>query len=79
MDEIKSPIRAIRAHCLGCAQSAHEVTLCPISDCPLYPFRFGKNPFHQRKWTEEQRRAAGERLTAARAAKERAKDEDGHT
>ena len=23
----------------------NEVKLCPIKDCPLYPYRFGKNPF----------------------------------
>ena len=40
-----SPIKAIRKHCLECSSgSAHEVKNCIITDCPLYPFRLGKNP-----------------------------------
>lgn len=40
-----SPLRAIRAKCLDCScGSANEVRLCPIMDCPLYPFRSGHNP-----------------------------------
>ena len=49
MKEIKSPAKAIRQKCLECsADSPGEVRLCNIKDCPLYPFRFGKNPFHAR-------------------------------
>ena len=41
----KTPIKAIRAKCLDCCcGSAKEVALCPIPDCSLYPYRFGKNP-----------------------------------
>lgn len=40
-----TPIKAIRARCLDCCcGSAKEVELCPIPDCSLYPYRFGKNP-----------------------------------
>lgn len=40
-----TPIKAIRAKCLDCCcGSAREVELCPIPDCSLYPYRFGKNP-----------------------------------
>ena len=40
-----TPLKAIRANCLDCsADSAKEVRLCPIKDCPLYVYRFGKNP-----------------------------------
>ena len=70
MKGAKSPVKAIRKHCLECAGSSKEVTLCPIQECPLYPFRFGKNPFHSRTWTEEQRQAVAERFAAARAANE---------
>jgi hypothetical protein len=32
---------AIRARCLDCSGfSAKEVRECPLSDCPLYPYRF---------------------------------------
>lgn len=67
MERITSPLRAIRANCLQCRGSSHEVKLCPIEDCPLFPFRFGKNPFHKRTFTEEQRKEAADRLTAGRA------------
>lgn len=46
---ITSPIKAIRAHCLECsAGSSDEVRHCPVENCALYPFRFGRNPFHAR-------------------------------
>ena len=38
-------MRAIREKCLDCCcGSAGEVKLCEIQDCPLHPFRFGKDP-----------------------------------
>jgi hypothetical protein len=40
-----SPVKAIKKHCLDCSGgSKKEVRECIIQDCPLYPFRFGKNP-----------------------------------
>jgi len=40
-----TPLKSIRKNCLECsAGSAKEVRLCQIEDCPLYRFRFGKNP-----------------------------------
>ena len=45
MPDILTPIRAICAKCLDCmCGQATEVRLCPISDCPLYPYRMGHNP-----------------------------------
>lgn len=69
---ITSPQKAIREFCLGCVgYSAHEVKMCPSVKCPLYPFRFGKNPFKKkRELTEEQRAAAIERLAKIRERKE---------
>lgn len=57
MAEIKSPLKAIRAKCLDCSGDyINEVRECPITDCPLYPFRMGKNPFRKkREITEEQK------------------------
>lgn len=66
-DELKSPIKAIRAKCLDCCcDQKEEVKLCPATACPLYPFRLGKNPFRKREMSEEQRKAAAERLAKAR-------------
>jgi len=66
-DELKSPIKAIRAKCLDCCcGQKEEVKLCPATSCPLYPFRLGKNPFRKREMSEEQRKAAAARLAKAR-------------
>ena len=40
-----TPMKAIRAKCLDCCcGSSNEVRLCTVEKCPLYPYRFGKNP-----------------------------------
>ena len=37
-----SPMRAIRLKCLECMNKQRgEVAKCPITDCSLWPFRFG--------------------------------------
>ena len=71
IEKITSPVKAIRAKCIDCCGGEkNEVKLCPCEDCPIYPFRFGKNPFHTRKaMTDEEREEVGRRLNAARAAK----------
>ena len=54
-----TPIKAIRAKCLDCCcGSAREVELCPILDCSLYPYRFGKNPNIKLSDEQRARRAA---------------------
>lgn len=38
-----TPLEAIRKKCLQCSNYQHkEVENCPIKDCPLYLYRFGK-------------------------------------
>ena len=49
MNYKKSPVKAIREKCIDCSGGSHkEVKLCPATQCPIYPFRMGKNPFHSR-------------------------------
>jgi len=37
-------LKLIRSKCLDCsAGSSNEVRLCPVKDCPLWPFRLGNN------------------------------------
>lgn len=74
MEEIKNPVKAIRAFCLSCCGgSPTEVRDCVSKDCALKPFRFGKNPYRtKRELTEQQRAAAVARLAEYR----RKKDED---
>lgn len=75
MIEALSPMEAIRAKCLDCAHTTHEVKLCPCVKCPLHPFRFGKNPYRKkRELTDEQRAELAARMKLARE-KRRAKDD----
>lgn len=40
-----TPLKAIRTKCLDCCcGNPNEVRLCPVVDCPLYPYRDGHNP-----------------------------------
>lgn len=41
---VLTPVKAIRAKCSGCAGSPRAVTGCEREDCPLYPYRTGRNP-----------------------------------
>ena len=63
-----TPIKAIRKHCLSCSgESPKEVRLCVIKDCPLYPYRLGKNPNRKpRVLTEEQKESLKKRLSKGR-------------
>lgn len=40
----QTPIRAIRAKCIECAGSPRAATRCEKDNCPLYPYRTGRNP-----------------------------------
>lgn len=64
----KNPVKAIREFCLDCCgDSSATVKGCTATNCALYPFRLGKNPFRsKRELTEEQKEAAKVRLAAAR-------------
>ena len=58
----ESPLKAIRLKCFDCSGgSANEVKLCPVTNCELYPFRFGKNP-NRKPPTDEQREKMRERF-----------------
>ena len=63
-----NPLKVIREFCLSCVgNSSNEVKMCPSVMCPLYPFRFGRNPYRKkREMSDEQREAAAERLKKAR-------------
>lgn len=69
MAGVSNPMKAIKAKCLDCCcGNAAEVKLCPAQDCPLHPFRLGRNPFRaKREYSDEERAALAERLAAARA------------
>ena len=66
--DISTPMKAVRAKCLDSSGgTAANVTHCPIPDCPLHPFRLGKNPFRaKRQLSDEQKAAITERFARAR-------------
>jgi hypothetical protein len=65
-----NPLKAMREYCLDCCGgSRKEVKLCPSTDCSLWPYRFGKNPYSTRVMSEEQREQARERMKAMLEAK----------
>ena len=60
-----TPLKAIRAKCLDCVcGQPQEVRLCPCKDCPLYPFRMGKNP--NISVTDEERSRRAQQLQKTR-------------
>ena len=67
-EQITNPVKAIRAFCMECSNGqTSEVKACPVYKCQLYPFRFGKNPYRQRReMTEEQKQVLADRLREAR-------------
>lgn len=68
MSATLSPLKAIRAKCVDCCGGSKSyVATCGIPDCPLYPYRLGKNPNRKatRVLTDEQKQAASERLKKA--------------
>ncbi len=44
--KIKSPIKAIRAFCKECVETSKDIEECTGWTCPLFPFRFGRNPYY---------------------------------
>lgn len=65
------PVSAIRQFCIGCVGGPGKgrkplkmVRECPVVECPLHPFRMGKNPFDKRTLTETQRKAKADLLSA---------------
>ena len=69
-----TPLRAIRLKCLDCsAGQPSEVRECPVTDCPLYPFRFGRNPNRKgiggRREVSDPRESAGAPKSARESGK----------
>ena len=59
----KTLLKSIREKCLDCCVYQYsEVRECHITGCPLWHYRMGKNPFHTRTMTDEQKQMATQRL-----------------
>ncbi len=73
-----SPLKAIKFFCRECfgmdrrkqsqVENVELVRDCTDPICPLFDFRLGKNPFLSEAVTEEQRKAAKERMMLLRGA-----------
>ena len=75
--KITNPLLAIRKRCLDCCcYQEKEVRLCPAKDCPLYDFRFGKNPYHTMKLTDDQRKKRSERMRVMWEMKKQKKEKE---
>jgi len=49
-----TPCKSIRLRCLDCVdQHPGSVRVCEITNCPLWPFRMGRNPNIRRRKTGE--------------------------
>ena len=66
-----TPIRAIRAHCLECANTSFEVLHCHLVKCPLHRYRLGTNPSINRKPLSPEQAEARRELGRALGAKRR--------
>lgn len=48
--ELTSPLKAIKQHCIFCGDGTYnELKNCQCTDCELWHFRFGKNPYLSEK------------------------------
>lgn len=64
----QNPLKAIREKCLDCCcGNAAEVRKCVATDCHLWPFRMGTNPFRKkRKLSAKEKRERAKRLSKPR-------------
>ena len=63
VSENTNVLRAIKLKCLDCSTyNINEIKECPVKNCPLFPFRLGKNPFRKRELSEEERNKLSERM-----------------
>ena len=71
LPKYRNPVKVIRNKCLDCCGgSSKEVELCPIETCPLWRWRFGKNPYREkRELTDEQKAAVRERMAKLNASR----------
>ena len=43
----RTPLKVIRLKCVDCSGGQpREVRLCPVEQCPLWPYRMGRRPNH---------------------------------
>lgn len=64
-------LKSIRAKCLDCScYQDNEIKFCPITQCALFPFRFGKDPNPAKGGTFGNRRVTPKHAVQASPAAE---------
>jgi len=59
----KPLLKVIREKCLDCCVGQpSEVKLCAATDCSLWPYRMGENPFRKHKISETQKQKISKNL-----------------
>jgi hypothetical protein len=65
----KSPVKALREMCIECMGGrgtgqnySKLIEECGSPDCSIFEFRFGKNPYHARQLSDEQKKDIVTRL-----------------
>ena len=70
----KKPLKAIREFCIECMggrdneDCLKQIKDCGSPDCALYEFRLGKNPFHKKQLTDEQKKLKADQLKTSVSA-----------
>ena len=65
-------LKTIRARCMDCCgYQPDEVKLCPAEDCPLWPFRLGKDPYKTPRQLSPAQRDVLSKMNARRGEKTR--------
>ena len=63
----QNPVKAIRELCIECMGGRDNesytklIADCPSSNCPVFSFRFGKNPYHKQNLSPQQRNVLSQR------------------
>lgn len=71
MTQRKNPVKAIYEFCLSCCGDSYKATKeCSATDCALYAFRLGKNPYRvKRELSDEEKSKRAKILKQAREAR----------
>ena len=73
-----TPMSAIKAKCRDCCNDQRkEVMLCPVNECPLWPFRKGHKPVksNRKPMSEERKQAARDRFKKMHADRKKEREQ----
>ena len=63
----QTPLQAIKKFCYECSgKDNKEVEMCPSKKCPLYIYRYGKDPKLKKTLTEEEKSKLKDRLKGSK-------------